>query len=132
MMTKEEYKENLIRMWDSVRKNECKGQITCLGVRCEDCPLNWEVCQCSSHSVDVLNVYKAIEAVENWAEQHPIVTNAEKFREVFGMEKLPFYSCIYTNADCRDCEHFIGMGCKANGDFWNAEYKGKTEGCEEE
>lgn len=126
-MTKEEYKRNLVRMFDSLR-TECKGEEICAGISCSDCPFNRKVCNAGKL---LFYSFEAIEIVEQWAEQHPIVTNAEKFREVFGIEKLPFYSCIYTNADCRDCEHFIGMGCKANGDFWNAEYKGKTEGCDE-
>lgn len=123
-MTNEEYQKNLVRMYDSLR-TERKGDKNCMGVSCNNCPFNGKVCNAGER---LFRAYDAIEIVEQWAEQHPIVTNAEKFREVFGMEKLPFYSCIYTNADCRDCEHFIGMGCKANGDFWNAEYKGGVDG----
>lgn len=128
MMTKEEYQRNLIRMLDSIRVNY-KGAKHCGGVNCHDCPLDEKIC---NKAAPIFYMNEAAEIVEQWAKEHPVKTNADKFREVFGMEKLPFYSCIYTNADCRDCEHFIGMGCKANGDFWNAEYKGKTEGCEEE
>ena len=122
MMTKEEYQENVIRLWDSLR-TEHKGEKDCAGVGCSDCPLDNEVGIC--------NIYKSIEIVENWAKEHPIKTNADKFKEVFGVERLPLYSCD-TNAKCEDCGYYTGSGCNANHMFWNAEYKGKTEGCEEE
>ena len=41
-MTTEEYRENLIRMWDSVR-NESKGEETCRDVNCRDCHFD-EIC----------------------------------------------------------------------------------------
>ena len=126
-MTKEKYKKNLIRMWDSLRTDEYKGVEKCRGVKCNNCSFN-EICNAEYGGSAIIDAFKSIEIVENWAKENPIQTNADKFREVFGMEKLPFYSCIYTNANCKDCENFIGMGCKANGDFWNAEYKPKKEG----
>lgn len=128
MMTKEEYQKNLIRMWDSMRKNEYEGIKACSGVRCEDCPL-CGVCQACSCSVDICNAYKAIEVVENWAEQHPIVTNAEKFREVFGFKPYT-KNCI--NGDekvsCTNCQCFYDGECAAHNRFWNAEYKGGVDG----
>lgn len=110
-MTKEEYKKNLIRMFDSLRTKN-KGEENCDGISCSNCPFNRKVCNTGKlifYSFKAIE--KAIEIVENWAKEHPIVTNADKFREVFGFE----YDDV----------------CDVNR-FWNAEYKGKTEGCEEE
>lgn len=126
MMTKEEYEKNINRMWDSVRKNEYEGKTACSGVRCEDCPL-WGVCQACSRSVDVLNVYKAIEVVENWAKEHPIVTNADKFHEMFGIEPPRIRSCINFE-ECENCKYYDGSKCDADNRFWNAEYKGGVDG----
>lgn len=123
MMTKEEYQRNIVRMFDSIRSNH-KGEKKCRGINCEDCPFDGKLCNTGEKA---FRVYEAIEVVENWAKENPIKTNADKFREVFGMEKLPFYSCIYHNAECRDCEHFTGMGCKANSGFWDTEYNEKTK-----
>lgn len=125
MMTNKEYQQQLVRMWDSLR-TEFKGESGCAGVDCNNCPFNGKVCNLATNTI--FNAYKSIEIVERWTNEHPIVTNADKFREVFGMEKLPFYSCIYTNKNCEDCEYFIGMGCKPNSSFWNAEYKGGVDG----
>lgn len=74
MMTKEEYNRETVRMWDSVRTNS-KGEHTCSGVQCEDCPLYYvSVC----HSYNVVNAYdvyekaiKCIDYVERWSKDHP-------------------------------------------------------------
>ena len=126
MLSKEEYKKQLVRMWDILRDDKYKGEETCEGVHCSKCSFD-EICNAEGGSA-IIDAFKSIEIVENWAKENPIQTNADKFREVFDMEKLPFYSCIYTNADCKDCEHFIGMGCIANSSFWNAEYEPTKEG----
>lgn len=125
-MTTEEYRENLIRMWDSLR-TEYKGKRNCDGIECNNCPFNGKVCYAGERLFHAYDAIEIVETVENWAKQHHVVTNADKFREVFGMEKLPFYSCIYTNKNCEDCEYFIGMGCKPNSSFWNAEYNDKPK-----
>lgn len=123
-MTEQEYKKNIIRMWNSVRKNEYKGQITCLGVRCEDCPL-WGICQDCSHSVDVSNPYKAIEAVKNWSREHPVVTNAEKFKEVFGFDMTICWNNEFPCNECQFCD--IDGTCNSKDKFWDAEYKEQTK-----
>lgn len=117
-MTKEEYKENLIRMFDSLR-TKCKGESACAGIICTDCPFNEKVC---SAGTAIRNAYEAIDLVENWAKEHPIKTNADKFKEVFGFEPTPIY-CVNNNVKCEDCEYFDyndGL-CDATR-FWDAEY----------
>lgn len=44
--------------------------------------------------------------IMDWAKEHPIITNADKFKEVFGFE-----------LSCEECEY----------NFWNQEYKEPKE-----
>lgn len=120
-MTKEEYKENLIRLWDSLR-TEYKGEKDCVGVGCRDCPL--------CNEVGICNVYKSIEIVENWAKEHPVKTNAEKFKEVFGFKPYT-NNCINGEVNCDKCECYDYGVCDAHNRFWDAEYNEKTKEGEE-
>lgn len=131
MMTKEEYQKNLIRMWDSIR-SDYKGENRCAGVDCTNCPFNGKVCYTEDGRIP-FHAYEAIEIVENWAKENPIKTNADKFREVFGFEPYT-KNCINgeEKVSCTNCQCFYDGECAAHNRFWNAEYKGKTEGCEEE
>lgn len=123
MMTKEEYQENLIRLWDSLRDYEYKGGTKCVGVICENCPLYNKAC-------GSFYVFEALEIVEQWAKEHPIKTNADKFKEIFGVD-APMNRCIKNDEFCADCEFYeFGSehgGCKANEKFWNAEYTEPAE-----
>ena len=62
MMNKEEYKKEIVRMWDSVRE-EHKGEYSCYGVDCEFCPLG--------RRCDRIFSFEMIEAVEKWSKEHP-------------------------------------------------------------
>jgi hypothetical protein len=121
MITKEEYKKTVIRMWDSVR-TEYKGFSECAGVTCRDCPI-------ASLCGKVINYYDVIEFVEEWGKEHPLKTNREEFteilREKFGdtfnipnlMRRLENTCQIYTekcDGECSEC------GQK---EFWDKEYK---------
>lgn len=123
-MTREEYKRNLIRMFDSIR-NEYKGDENCAGVDCGDnCPFYMKVCcigQVKFHA------YEAIEIVEQWAKEHPIVTNAEKFKEVFGIGDIEGM-CVCRDR-CEYCKYYIpdDKDCGVQAKFWNAEYNGGEE-----
>lgn len=64
MINKEIYKSELIRMLDSHRTKH-KGEQTCVGVKCEECPLYGVGCG------NDLYVYETIEAVEKWSKEHP-------------------------------------------------------------
>lgn len=127
-MTKEEYKENLIRMWDSLR-TEFKGESGCAGVTCTDCPCHNGICDNGSI---MSNAYEAIDLVENWAKENPIKTNADKFREVFGFKPYT-KNCINgeEKVSCTNCQCFYDGECAAHNRFWNAEYNEKTKEGEE-
>lgn len=66
MMTNEEYRKESIRMWDSLRKDH-KGQQSCDGVMCRNCPLQEIKYGCK----DLLNVVKIYNTVEKWSKEHP-------------------------------------------------------------
>ena len=76
MMTKEEYKKTLIRMWDSAREGYTKGEYNCNSVECEKCPIE---SMCGSGTVNMRNAHEIIEYVEKWAKEHPIETNGSRF-----------------------------------------------------
>lgn len=118
MMTKEEYKENVIRMWDSLREDEYKGNEYCEGVVCDDCPLYKKAC-------GSLYAYEALEIIENWAKEHPIVTNADKFKEMFGFDMTICWDNEFPCNECQFCD--IDGTCNSKEKFWNAEYKEPAE-----
>ena len=66
MMTKEEYKKEIVRMFNSLRDDRLKEDDDCSGVQCCE--------QCALYGIDCGNSTKAfemIEAVEKWAKEHP-------------------------------------------------------------
>lgn len=64
MMTKEEYKSEIVRMWDSIR-TEYIGRDTCKGVLCEQCQFS-DLKNC----VSIVNAFEAIEIVGMWSKEH--------------------------------------------------------------
>ena len=115
MISKEEYKKTLIRMWDSVRDNDYKGKNDCSGVECNECPIT---SMCVDYMENINNAYNIIEFVEKWAKEHPIVTNGDKFKELFGFEiEKTFNGCagLPCPSHCDTCP---------NKGFWDKEYKG--------
>ena len=74
MINKETYEREITRMFDSVRTNS-KGEHTCSGVKCKDCPF-YSVGVCHSYgAANAYNVYeeaiKCIDYVERWSKEHP-------------------------------------------------------------
>ena len=64
MMNKEEYKKEIVRMWDSIR-TEYIGRDTCKGVLCKQCRFR-DLKNCAS----IANAFEAIEIVERWSKEH--------------------------------------------------------------
>ncbi|MCR4802397.1 MAG: hypothetical protein K5895_05260 [Lachnospiraceae bacterium] len=125
MMTEQGYQRNLIRMFDCLRTAEYKGDEGCSGIRCTDCPFYEKVCKkyATDPSCAIFNAHEAIKIVEQWAEEHPFQTNAEKFKEVFGFEPNVFTD----NENHVLCNGYRTMDEK----FWKAEYEEKAKGVEE-
>jgi hypothetical protein len=106
MISKEEYKKTLIRMWDSARKRY-KGVFDCNGVECEKCPIELI---CGSGVTNIKNIHEIIEFVEKWAKEHPIETNGAKFLEnypeadVYGCDdKFIYIKFPFTTHGVEDC-----------------------------
>lgn len=68
---------------------------------CDECPLEKEDMCVDYGNVDG-NEEKAVLLVEQWSKEHPIVTNWQKFQEVFGTAIDPVTATV---------------------DWWSAEYK---------
>lgn len=124
-MTREEYKRNLLRMFDSLR-TEYKGKRNCDGIECNNCPFNGKVCYAGERLFRAYDAIEIVETVENWAKEHPIKTNADKFKEVFGLDMAPIHSCV-SSKSCEDCEYTYDGACAVSKLFWDAEYKEQTE-----
>lgn len=101
----------------------------CNSFRCFDCPLSqnevWKKNSCVSHTRQCPQ--EAEEIIMKWAEEHPIKTNADKFKEVFGVEldveeiAEATNGCILKCGEIKYCEECV----KYN--FWNKEYKEPSE-----
>jgi adenine-specific DNA glycosylase len=80
--TKEQFKKDLVRMFDICRKSngndEDIGEATCRGVNCDACPLS-SVCNATKFMS-----FETIKTVHEWAHEHPVVTNRDKMIETFG------------------------------------------------
>lgn len=70
MMTKEEYKKELVRMWDMQRGNDYKGKDICDGVFCEDCPLSEINNDGRDGCMEPMKVFEIIKIVEKWSKEH--------------------------------------------------------------
>lgn len=116
--TMEEYQREYIRMMDSMREgSEYSGEANCKGVDCNRYPL-YTSNSCSSSS----KAFEIIEIVEKWSKEHPVVTNRDKFKEVFGIEPKVCPRMIYI--DIKSLSECLESDCKkCTQEFWDLEYK---------
>lgn len=126
-MTREEYEKTYIRMMDSIRDEYCKGGSNCKGVACHKCPLQG-VCEQSSVT---FSAFAVMEVVEQWGKEHPIVTKADKFEEVFGRRPRPTDYTAYVcprrvGFDVHECHEASCITCAKA--FWESEYVEPTIG----
>lgn len=128
MMTKEEFKKTYIRMIDFYRKqrpfyDETKGRPNCSGLPCSEfCPFYTNCCNVDGESIQY-NAFEAIEIVEKWGKEHPIITRADKYKEVFGAEPKYIggsFICPGIPRDQDYCDSHTCEECKSN--YWNEEY----------
>ena len=66
MLDKDTYKKELLRMWDSLR-TEYVGRDSCIGVKCEECPLQENGKNCNG----IKSAFETIATVEKWSKEHP-------------------------------------------------------------
>lgn len=92
----------------------------CNNYDCNDCPFDSN-CQ----FIVIRRPNEAEEIIMNWAKEHPIKTNADKFKEVFGIE---YYNDSGTKCDGIKCpsnetHSYLCSECEYK-DFWDKEYIG--------
>ena len=112
-------------MWDSLR-TDYKGSHNCCPILCAQCPLNKGACSGDGFTHTIFNAEKAIEIVTQWAKEHPIITMADKYKEVFGVEPKgkSGASVCPRSVGFDDVECKIGGGCEdCRNEFWHSEYK---------
>lgn len=85
MMDKDEYEKELIRMFDSLRKNH-KGEDSCLGINCEQCPFRNDEYTCND--LTAFDAFKIVEIVTKWSKEHPKKYKVSKFEFDFLEENL--------------------------------------------
>lgn len=137
-MTRDEFRKTATRMFKNVADpNFILDTKSCKGVHCVDCPIfiatNTTSDECMVNNCSIFEAFDVIEAVEQWTKEHPVLTNADKFKEVWGCELTPtlgclpcpkrfgFTGCRYSNmADTLISEDVCNECTNA---FWSAEYK---------
>ena len=104
--SEKEFKRDMARIFDSMRGGGYSnwGSTDCGDIGCTKCPLT-DVCEkCNdndSYGFLFSFSYEMVEAVYHWAAEHPIITNEEKLRAVFGTDAV---SMINSAVNCYDCE----------------------------
>lgn len=98
----------------------------CDAFLCDKCPLNkyknYNSNTCANFIID--EPQQAEEIIMKWAKEHPIKTNADKFKEVFGftpnIDICPFCSLGdgFSSLCCIECRYRY---------FWMQEYKESSE-----
>lgn len=68
MIDKETYEKELVRMWDSLRDDDYKGETDCFRVKCKECPL-YSFCN-GIAGEDIYSTFDIIETVEKWSKEH--------------------------------------------------------------
>ena len=65
------------------------------GYKCTECPIGINNNNLNIYCFDFRNTYQkeCVEIVSKWSNEHPQITNREKFREVFGID---FYDAMTT------------------------------------
>ena len=81
----------------------------------KDCPLNKGSLGCGYYMMRYPQ--KTENIVVQWAKEHPVKTNADKFKEMFGIEIVPTTGCSFIACEVNNCDN-----CEYK-DFWNKEYK---------
>lgn len=130
MMNKEEYKKEIVRMWDMQRGDEYKGKNICDGVFCEDCPLSEINNDGKDGCMEPMKVFEIIKIVERWSKENP----PKKFK-VSRMEydllqtTIKFGSTIDTFNDFCTLSGLLDKGYfeGATGDMYISDYYNNCE-----
>ena len=66
---------------------------------CRKCPLEMDNCAGCGDEFSEKQIINIIDKTEQWSKEHPIITNARKFKEIFG---LPAHCMIDQDAQWWD------------------------------
>jgi hypothetical protein len=66
---------------------------------CQGCPLKGDTCCSLSAELSEEQITIIVDKTEQWSKEHPIITNARKFKEIFG---LPAHCMIDQDAQWWD------------------------------
>ena len=86
---------------------------------CRGCPLEMDQCAGFCNEMYEKQIINMMEKTEQWSKEHPIITNAKKFEEVFGKIELKDYIKCRVNHMSED-ETEIEI---LEGKWWNEPYK---------
>lgn len=86
-MTREEFKKTIERIFEQEGANVSDERF-CDDISCKSCPLGVKKLACVSSVHGVNLIFNTLEFVEKWAKEHPIVTRANKYKEVLGVEPI--------------------------------------------
>ena len=90
---------------------------------CYGCPLAAATCA-GSLELSEKQIINLIEKTEQWSKEHPIITNAMKFKEVFGEIKIKDLIHI----DCNCTSIIDDLTIEINGtNWWDEPYKEPKE-----
>lgn len=111
----QEFNKKLKRMCKSVK----------VGVNCSKCEF-YTIKHGGACGYYVMNEPEKAEAiVRKWADEHPIVTNRMKYKEVFGSEPIKEISGAYICPPVyayKNCE-LVSISCAECKKWWDEEYK---------
>ena len=95
----------------------------CETLNCRSCSLSSDNNNCNVGCTKfILKYYEQSEKIiMNWAKEHPAKTNADKFKEVFGVE-INASGGIVSSCTGIKCPDSSCDNCKYK-DFWQQEYK---------
>ena len=112
-MSEFNYLKEKRRYLDSIGRTEGG----CTGVLCNRCMFDNISSDIRCSEFEMVRPEDATELIRKWAEEHPCVTNADKFKEMFGVE--PSLSCcpISCNRSCKEPDE-----CKYL-NWWKEEYE---------
>lgn len=81
---------------DAVKFLEEKERMCKSVKQCYDCPLDSGKTDITVCCQDLLTYYpkEAVKAVEQWSNEHPVMTNGAKFEEVFGRTYMSLPSFV--------------------------------------
>lgn len=123
-MTKEEFKKQVKRYFDSINpeRRKSNGGLTCHGVECSDCMFD-SICNGGRCPDDLFEI---MEEFEKWVNAHLLITNKDKMEQVFGVIVDDQHAC--PPSAILDREGILCNQCDRCRQWWNEEYQEPKKG----